>query len=159
MKNCFFIVLLFIFLPLFSISQNNINLVINNSPQEKIPLFKGQLIQENLFGPKKLNFVGKFDFEKLPGKKSRKDIEPRKLNVLYSGRIFSPGIIEDILFENKSSEELKILELQIYPKILEQPYSLYWDLTISIPPAKPFSGISNDAGEYLSNFSIQLNPL
>jgi len=79
-----------------------------------------------------------------------------KLAVLFSGRVYSPNMAEPILFENKTPEELVLLEIPVFPTILEQPYTLFMDLSIKASSKPIGTVLSDDAGMYQAVLNVSL---
>ena len=80
-----------------------------------------------------------------------------RLMTLYSGKIYSsPEIIEPFVFENKTPEEFIQMKVNVFPDFLEQPFTLYLDLTIQASSHPKEDEISNDAGEYGAMITVTL---
>lgn len=164
MKNKLQIALIFILLCMYSIdaiSQHNIVLNsidgIRGTSRTELP---APIIFRNVRGPVKILFFG--DRMTLERKESAKKSFGRssggvdKLETLYSGRIYSEGISETIIFENKTEEELKALDLVVFPKMLEMPYELNIHLTVKLLSDPILSDNSDDAGNYRGEILIKL---
>jgi hypothetical protein len=144
-------------------SQQEIKLSDINKPGENgIAEKQGILLGENLFGPHKLVFSGNSPGTVLPvlskeeqGKMGGKGTFD-KLAVLFSGKIYSPNMTEPIMFENKMPEELVLLEIPIFPTILEQPYTLFMDLTIKASSKPIGMALVDDAGVYRAFLNVSL---
>jgi hypothetical protein len=144
-------------------SQQEIKLSDINKPGETgIAERQGIILAENIFGPHKVVFSGNAPGSPLPvlskevqGKLGGKG-SFNKLAVLFSGKLFSPNMAEPIIFNNKTPEELILLEFLILPIILEQPYALFLDLSIKAS-SKPIGvAVSDDAGIYQAVLNVIL---
>ena len=63
---------------------------------------------------------------------------------------------EPIIFENKTADELVLIEFPIFPIYPEQPYALFMDLTIKAS-SKPINmTLSDDAGIYQAVLNVTL---
>ncbi len=132
-------------------SQQEIKLSDINKPGEDGVVKQTFVLAENLFGPHKVVFSGNAPGGAIPtlskeeqGKSGSFD----KLEVLFSGKIYSSNMTEPIIFENKTPEELVLMEISIFPTILEQPFTLFMDLSIKAS-SKPIGAVlSDDAGTY-----------
>jgi hypothetical protein len=123
---------------------------------------KAIVLAENMFGPCKVVFSGNAPGSALPvlskeeqgkwGAKGSFD----KLEIVFSGKIYSPNLGEPFLFENKTPEELGLLEIPIFPIILEQPYPLFMDLTIKAKSKPIGSALLDDAGIYRAILNVTL---
>ncbi len=165
MKLLFVFVLL---IPILCLSQEVVLKNINIPGDKSLGVINGAILSENLIGPRKVIF------EKNPNQMVLQKIEERKsfrfglessdmdkLSTLYSGKIFSPGITEPFIFENKTPEELSVLEVVVFPVILEQPYTLYIDLKVQVS-SKTVSVNqidSDDAGTYNAKITIYLTEI
>jgi len=156
----------FLIFPLSLFSQEQINLTRINKPGDVVIAEKvGIVLAKNLLGLYKVVFSGNSPGSPVPVL-SREETSNSsgknsfdKLAVLFSGRIYSPNMAEPILFENKTAEGLVLLEVPIFPTILEQPFDLYLDLKIRAA-SKPISDkLSDDAGEYSAVLNITLAKL
>ncbi|MFA5095474.1 MAG: hypothetical protein WC447_02335 [Candidatus Paceibacterota bacterium] len=167
MKNKSFAFILCFFIFSFSLlSQEQIKLANINKPGDVVISEKiGIVLAENLFGPHKVVFSGNSPGSPVPvlsreeksnsGGKNSFD----KLVILFSGKIYSPNMAEPILFENKTAEQIVLLEIPVFPTILEQPFNLYLDLKIQTV-SKPINNkLSDDAGEYLAVLNLTLTKL
>jgi hypothetical protein len=154
-RNLFF---LFLFLPLFSFSQGFVLPSIAIPGQISEGEIKSVVLKENLLGPKRLVFFADY-FQKEETSANCLDCGVDKLEVKYSGRIFSPGILEPFIFEDKSPEELRLIESLIFPLILEQPYTLYLDLSVRVMSNPISIDKSADAGVYNSKFVCKLEEI
>jgi hypothetical protein len=156
-----------IFLSLFfsraAFSQEEIKLSNIQKPGDTgIAAKPGIVLAENFLGPCKVTFSGNSPGHSVPAL-SKEEAGPSggrgsfdKLAVLYSGRVYSPNLAEPVLFENKTPEELALLEIPVFPTILEQPYTLLLDLTIRAA-SKPIPGaLSDDAGVYAAYLNVIL---
>lgn len=158
------LLLFFILLgPLICLSQSIILQNIKTPGETSRGAIKGAVLGENMIGPRKVLFLGEqMVLQKEEVGKNSFGLSASKVDKLptfYSGKIFSPGIIEPFVFENKTPEELILLEIIFYPTILEQPYTLYIDLTV-LTSTKPISAPeSDDAGEYTARLSITLTEI
>jgi hypothetical protein len=155
---------LFIFLmPFVCLSQNIILQNIDVPGQISTGIINGVILGENLIGPRKVSFSGDqmiLQKEEIKNNSfSKNGLSVDILPTFYSGKIFSPGIIEPIFFENKIPEELILFEVTVFPKILEQPYTLYIDLIIRTSSAPISSEKSDDAGDYTARISINLTEI
>jgi hypothetical protein len=123
---------------------------------------KGIVLAENTFGPCTVVFSGNAPGSALPvlskeeqgkwGGKGSFD----KLTVLFSGKIYSPNMAEPIVFENKTPEELTLLEIPVFPVILEQPYPLFMDLTVKALSKPVGPSLMDDAGSYRAVLNVTL---
>jgi hypothetical protein len=162
MNKARFLVILVLLTPLFCLSQEIVLSSIKVPGSTSVGVISGAVLDENLLGPRKIIFFSEQgDLQKRQAEKKSSGIgaetsQSEKIPTLYSGRIFSPGIIEPFVFKDKTKEELTILEVKVFPIRLEEPYTLYIDLTVqaSSPPVK--SNKSVDAGDYTANLSINL---
>lgn len=141
-------------------SQQEIKLSDINKPGENGVVEQlGIVLAENLFGPHKVVFSGNAPGGAIPtlskeeqGKSGSFD----KLEVLFSGKIYSPNMAEAILFENKTPEELVLMEISIFPTILEQPFTLFMDLSIKASSKPIGTVLSDDAGIYRAVLNVGL---
>jgi len=123
----------------------------------------GLVLGKNLIGPHKLLFSGTAPGSSVPVL-SREETNSSgngigsfdRLITLFSGKIYSPGISEPFVFENKTPEELVQMEVTVFPDILEQPYTLYLDLTIQASSHPKNADVSDDAGEYRAEITVTL---
>ncbi len=145
------LLIMFFLLPTICFSQDIILPSISVPGGTGNMVIKGALLDENLVGPSTIAFSGN-SFQKQRTKKSTID----ELSTLYSGRIYSPGIIAPFVFENKTPEELYQIEVRVFPIMLEMPYSLYFDLTIQASSKSISSGDLDEAGQYNANITINL---
>ena len=60
------------------------------------------------------------------------------------------------MFENKTPEELVLIEIPIFPTILEQPFTLFMDLSIKASSKTIGTVLSDDAGEYRAILNVNL---
>jgi hypothetical protein len=107
---------------------------------------KNILLGENVIGPRKVVFVGDLVFCKTESGENSKEVD--LLDALYSGRIYYEGMEEPFVFENKTPEEIRQLEIIIFPRFLEMPYKLFLDLDVVVNSKEIGNKMSNDAGEY-----------
>lgn len=162
MKRKLLMFLVFL-VPIFCFAQDIILPNINIPGGFSIGTINGAVLGENLIGPRKILFSGsQFQREEVGKKVSGFGVAATnidQLSTLYSGKIFSPGVDKVFVFENKTAEELALLEVTVFPKILEQPYTLFIDLVIRTT-SKPISVISSeksdDAGKYTAKILITL---
>lgn len=152
---------LFLFLwlisPVLTFSQQVFHMQKVNTPGTKSEgVIKGYVLGENLIYPMKVKFVG--DKEEMSFKKKEAGRQSfDKTPTLYSGRIYSPGIIEPFVFENKTPEELVFMEIMVFPSILGAPYSLFIDMKVVTETKKVENkSLSDDAGTYVSKISVKL---
>lgn len=160
MKNL--TLLLFFLLPLFNFSQELLLLNIIIPGEEKISEQKNILIMENIQGPKKILLAAEYlkRHEEISASTSSfKQDKIDELNTTYSGVIYSPGIIEPFVFENKKPEELNLLEALVFPNYLEQPYSLYLNLIVKVSSKKIKHELSDDSGIYNANLIISIREI
>ena len=156
----FFFVLL---VPFFGFTQDIILPNISLPGGVSVGAINGAVLGENLIGPRKILFsANKLQKEEVGKKISGFGVATTnvdQLSTLYSGKIFSPGVDNVFVFENKTSEELSLLEVTLFPKILELPYTLFIDLVIRTT-SKPISANplekSDDAGKYAAKILISL---
>jgi hypothetical protein len=127
-----------------------------------VGVISGAVLGENLLGPRKIVFFSEQgNLQKRPVEKNLSHVssdtsQAEKIPTLYSGRIFSPGITAPFVFKDKTQEELAILEAKVFPIKLEEPYTLYIDLTVQASSMPVKSNKSVDAGDYTANLSINL---
>jgi len=152
-----FIIYLILLLPFFSYSQEFVLSKILIPGEEKISEQKAILISENIIGPKRVFLTAQYLMKKEVGENSSGEVD--QLQTSYSGLIYSPGIIEPFQFDNINPDDLRMLDIVVYPVYLEQPYSLYLDLTIKYSSKSINSSQSDDAGVYNTNLIIKLNEL
>jgi len=159
MKLLLFLVLL---TPLICCSQDIVLSNINIPGKTSVGVINGAVLGENLLGPKRIIFVWeqgdlqKIQTEKKSSKFTVETSHVEKIPTLYSGRIFSPGIIEPFVFKDKTQEELSILEVKVFPIRLEEPYTLFIDLIVQVSSEPVKSNKSIDAGDYTAKISIKL---
>jgi hypothetical protein len=122
----------------------------------------GIVLAENYLGPCKVTFSGNSPGHAVPAL-AREEAGPGggkgtfdKLVVLFSGRVYSPNMAEPVIFENKTPEELALLEIPVFPTIPEQPYTLLLDLTIRAASKPIPSTLSDDAGVYAAFLNVIL---
>lgn len=158
MNKTRFLVFLVLLTPLFCFSQEVVLSSMKVPGSTSVGVISGAVLGENLLGPRKIVFSSEQgDLQKRQvEKKSAKAGKDVSIPTLYSGRIFSPGIIEPVVFKDKTKEELVLLEAKVFPIRLEEPYTLYIDLTVSASSAPVKSNKSVDAGDYTANLSINL---
>lgn len=127
---------------------------------------KRVVIGEDLIGPYKVRFsgVGSQNLPYLVKKESkqggsRSGPSYDKLKTVFSGKIQSPGINEPFKFKNKTPEELSQMEVDIYPKFIDRPYTLYLHLKARVTSHPIEDEESNDAGEYKARISVNLNQI
>jgi|GEM_PF-2617683 hypothetical protein len=160
---------LFFFLgliPFFCFAQKNVILpksnVLNDATANRN--IKGGVLGKNLYGPKKVVFVDyQNDFKKNNSSTEEKNhfgVNKKKpsntLAVVYSGRIYSPDINEDFIFENKTMSELSKMEIKVSPSVYGVPYTLYLDLETKIPTSLEANKFAIPAGEYSTQINIKL---
>jgi hypothetical protein len=157
--------LFLVLIPLICSSQDIVLKNINIPGAISVGVINGAVLSENLIGPRKVIFEkdpNKMIFQKTEERKSFRFGEGSsvsdKLTTLYSGKIFSPGILEPFIFENKTPEELSTIEVTVYPTHLEQPYTLFIDLKVqtSSKPVIKNQNDSDDAGTYNAKINISL---
>ena len=162
MNKTRFLVFLVLLTPLFCFSQEIVLSSMKVPGSTSVGVISGAVLGENLLGPIKIVFsseqsdLQKRQVEKKSSKIGAGTSQPEKIPTLYSGRIFSPGIIEPFVFKDKTKEELVLLEAKVFPIRLEEPYTLYIDLTVSASSAPVKSNKSVTAGDYIANLSINL---
>ena len=146
-----FLLLVILTIPLFCFSQGNIVINNINNPGEKTNgRVVGFVLGQAFLGPKKVRFITdqsllkRNEINSSGSSSSKFDI----LDTEFSGKIYSPDIIGPFVFENKTLEEISNLDITVFPKIMEKPYTLYLDLTISASSKPIDSPISDDAGVY-----------
>jgi len=157
-------VFLLLVFPFSLFAQEQINLGDINKPGDEVISEKtGIVLAENLFGLYKVVFSGNAPGIALPVL-SKEEIEDSgssigsfdSLVTLYSGKIYSPNMLEPFVFEDKTAEELVLMEIPIFPAILEQPFNLYMDLKVHIA-SKPINDkLSDDAGNYSAVLNVTL---
>lgn len=157
--------LFLVLMPFICSSQDIVLKNISIPGATSMGIINGVVLGENLTGPIKVIFEkdpDKMVFQKTEERKSFRFREGStnldKLTTLYSGKIFSPGILEPFIFENKTPEELSIMEVTVYPEHLEQPYTLFIDLKVQISsnPTTKNQTDSDDAGTYNAKINIIL---
>jgi len=123
---------------------------------------KGIILAENIFGPRKVIFSGLAPGSAVPvlskeeqGRSNGKRAFD-KLEMSFSGKIYSPNMLEPVIFENKKPEELVRLEFLIFPNILEQTYTLFMDLSIKANSSPIGTGLLDDAGIYRAVLNVSL---
>lgn len=162
MKRIRCLLFLVLLAPIVCFSQNIILPNISVPGEISVSAINGAILSENLIGPRKILFTGdQTGLQKEEaGKKSvgfgfsAPNID--RLATRYSGKIFSPGIIEPFVFENKTPEELSLMEMMVFPKILEQPYTLFIDLVVQTSSKPVQDNQSDDAGIYTAKINITL---
>ena len=158
-KRMLFLVLL---TPLICYSQDIVLPNINIPGGTSVGVINGAVLGENLIGPRKIIFIweqGDLQKIQIKNKSSRftEETSPvEKIPTLYSGRIYSPGIIEPFVFKDKTQEELSIIEVKVFPIRLEEPYTLFIDLIVQASTDPVTSKKSIDAGIYTAKISINL---
>lgn len=152
--------LLIILLPLLLFSQELILSNILIPGEEKISEQKAFLISENIQGPKKILLTAEYlrrHEERLSSSiRGFNQSEIDELKTLYSGMIYSPGIVKPFVFNNILPEELAQLDIVVFPNYLEQPYSLYLDLTVKYSSKPIGDKKSDDAGVYNGKLIIKI---
>ncbi|MGB8953393.1 MAG: hypothetical protein WCC06_12100 [Candidatus Aminicenantales bacterium] len=162
MKRKFFLICWVLVFCIAGFSQQEIKLSDINKPGENgIVEQQGIVLAENLLGPHKVVFSGNSPGSVIPvlskeeqGTSGVKNFD--KLAVLFSGKIYSPNMAEPILFENKTPEELVLLEIPVFPTILEQPYAVYLDLEIQARSKAVSEKLSDDNGIYQAVLNVSL---
>jgi len=144
-------------------SQQEIKLSDINKPGETgIVEQQGIVLAENLLGPHKVVFSGNAPGSAVPALSKEKQGKSGgngvfdKLAVLFSGKIYSPNMTAPIMFENKTPEELVLLEIPIFPTILEQPFTVFMDLSIKASSKSIGTALSDDAGIYQAVLNVGL---
>lgn len=152
------LILLFPFL-LFSDEIKLTNITVPGGSGNAIRI--GMVLGENLIGPYRVVFSGKAPGSSVPVLSREETNSSRsgcgsydKLLTLFSGKLYSPGISEPFVFENKTPEELIHMEVTMSPYILEQPYTLYIDLTIQASSHPKDADVSDDAGTYAATLTV-----
>lgn len=154
--------ILFLLTPLYCLSQEYILPNINSPGGFSIGVVKGAVISENLIGPRKIIFSGnqlalqRKETENLSTGNNAKASNTDLLTTLYSGRIFSPGILEPYVFNNKTPSELVLIEVMIFPVRLEEPYTLFIDLEVQTSSKPILANQSDDAGVYNAKIIVNL---
>jgi len=126
----------------------------------------GLVLGENLIGPCIVTFSGTAPGSSIPVL-SREETNSSgskigsydKLLSLFSGRIYSPGISEPFVFENKTPEELDQMEVTMFPDFPLQHYTLFLDLTVQVTSHLKNADVSDDAGEYGAMITVTLTQL
>lgn len=162
MKQKILLICLVLFFYITGFPQQEIRLSDITKPGDNVFLEqKGVVLAELLVGPRKAAFSGNAPGSTVPvlskeeqGKSGGK-ASFDKLAVLFSGKIYSPNMAEPIIFENKTPEELVLLELSILPNSLE-PYTLFMDLSIRASSKPIGMTLSDDAGVYRAVLNIVL---
>ena len=160
-----FLFLFVLIIPLACYSQNITSADINILNDSNTGLINGVMLGENLIGPRKIVFSGnqmtlkrEDEGNKIP-KFGYTSSKIDRLETLYSGKIFSEGIIEPFVFENKTPEEIIAMEVLVFPKFLEHPYSLFIDLLILVPTKQPSLNLDHQsyyAGKYRANLVVEI---
>jgi len=158
MNKTRFLVFLVLLTPLFGFSQEIVLSSMKVPGSTSVGVISGAVLGENLLGPRKIVFFSEQSNlqKRSVEKKSTKVSSDNSVLTLYSGRIFSPGIAEPFVFKDKTKEELVLLEAKVFPIRLEEPYTLYIDLTVSASSTPAKSNKSVEAGDYIANLSINL---
>jgi hypothetical protein len=162
MKKIRLLLFLVLLAPIIGFSQNIVLPNINVPGGISVGAISGAILSENLIGPRKILFFGdqsvlrkeEFGKKSLEFGFSTPNID--RLATRYSGKIFSPGIIEPFVFENKTPEELSLMEIVVFPRILEQPYTLFIDLAVQASSKPVQNNQSDDAGIYTAKINISL---
>jgi hypothetical protein len=146
-KLLFFLVLL---APLICYSQVSASGDVIVCEQGYVEQVKAMVLGEGLLGPKKIL---------LQASQMKLESSEDVLSTNYTLRIFSEGIIEDLEFENIKAEDLMLLDLLVFPRFLEQPYTLFIDLELIVlpktNPANKETGMDR-AGDYHANVIVQI---
>jgi len=123
----------------------------------------GLVLGENLIGPRKVVFSGIGPGIIVPALSKEETNSSGngigsfdRLLTLFSGKIYSPGISEPFIFENKTPEELVKMEVTMFPDVLELPYTLFLDLTVQVSSHPKNADVSDDAGEYSTLITVTL---
>jgi len=159
LKMLFFLAFL---IPLFCSAQNIILPNINIPGSSSVGAISGAVLGENLIGPRQVIFLQdqmilqKNEIGKKSSGRSVAALNIDKLPTLYSGRIFSPGILEPFVFVNKTPEELALIKVVVFPLRLEIPYTLYLDLEVKTSSKPVSANQSDDAGMYNAKIIINL---
>lgn len=154
--------LLFLLISPFCYSQSVILPSIATPGNTSIGGINGAVLGENLFGPRTILFSGNLmNLERAETGSGKVALGNDKLTTLYSGRIFSPGIMEPFIFTNKTPEELVLIQGLVLPLRLEQPYTLYLDLEVktSTKSISASPSLSDDAGIYNAQVNISIGTL
>lgn len=145
------LILLFFLLPTICLSQEVLlpNIAIPGETSKQF--INAVVLGENIVGPSTVFFsVNSLQKEK----KKKNSIS--NLTTLYSGSIYSPGIIEPFVFKDKTPEELNLLEAQIFPLMLEMPYTLFIDIKIVVYSKSIDSKDLDEAGHYTAKIKVHL---
>lgn len=160
-----FLFLFVLMTPFICYSQNIRSVDINILNNTNTGHINGVVLGENLIGPRKIVFSGN---EMTLERRERVNIisefgfsssKTDRLETMYSGKIFSEGIIEPFVFENKTPEELIAMEVLVFPKFLEHPYTLFISILVSVPILQPSFNSdyhSYDAGEYRADLVVEI---
>lgn len=144
-------------------SQQTILNTISKSGEMSITHIQKPMVFKNIRGPIKMIFFGdKMSLEKIGNSyKSFGRGSPKKdiLRTLYSGTITSEGIIEPIVFNDKTPEELRSLELMIFPRGLEFQYELTLHMVVKISSGPTSSSDSSDSGKYRGKILVRMEKL
>ena len=152
--------LLFLLVSHYCYSQNAVLPSIAIPGSTSIGGIKGAVLGENLFGPRKILFSGNLmNLERVETGSGKVALGKDKLTTLYSGRIFSPGIMEPFIFTDKTPEELVLIQGLVFPLMLEQPYTLYIDLEVKTSTKPTSASLSDDAGIYNAQVNISIGTL
>ena len=161
MKSLKLLLYLALLTPIVCHSQNNLILPSIAVPgATSIGVFNSLILGQGLMGPRRITFSG--NQMNLERKETGKTISGSstgasdKLTTLFTLRIFSPGITQPVLLENKTQEELNLIEVRVFPVNMGMPYNLFLDLKVQAS-TKPISASqSDDAGNYLGQFIVNL---
>lgn len=152
-----------LFTPIICYSQNNLVLPSIAVPgSTSIGVFNGVVLGQNLMGPRRITFTGnQMNLErKETGETSGSSTGAiDKLATLFTLRIFSPGITQPVLLENKTQEELNLIELRVFPVNMGMPYNLFLDLKVQVSTKPISASLSDDAGVYDARVNISIGTL
>jgi hypothetical protein len=163
-KRALVFVFCFSIFPIYLFPQEPIMLTAIKKPGDvTITERNGVVLAEKLLGVYKVVFSGNAPGNLAPILSRKKTGTSKEggnsfdaLTTRYSGRIYSPNIEGPIIFENKTAQELMLLEFPIFPKILEQPFDLFLDLKIQTASNPINDKLSDDAGTYSAILTVTL---
>ncbi len=159
-----FRIVLFLVILIFSVSGFSEEITIPGGSKSIIRT--GLVLGENLIGPRKVVFSGMGPGIVVPALSKEETNSSGnatgsfdRLLTLFSGKIYSPGISEPFIFENKTPEEFVQMETIMFPDYLEQPYTLFLNLTVQVASHPKNADVSDDAGEYGAAITVTLTQL
>lgn len=150
--------------PFVCYSQELVFSNIKTPISKSVSVISAAVLGGDIIGPRKILFFGnQLDLKKQEvGKGSSRSSKRGVIELLptrYSGRIYSPGIIEPFIFTDKSPAEMLLMEVLVFPIHLEEPYTLFIDLEVKTSPKFMPENQSFDAGEYNAIININLTEI